>query len=50
MTRDQLMARHQANHIQVAYANSEAEATLAVQAKATAANALGMDVSLCGSV
>ncbi|MEO8270591.1 MAG: fucose isomerase, partial [Aureliella sp.] len=48
MTRDQLMARHQANHIQVAYANSAAEATLALQAKAIAANALGMKVSLCG--
>jgi len=50
VTRDQMMARHQANHIQVAYANSESEANLAMQAKAAAANALGIDVSLCGDV
>lgn len=50
MSRDQLMARHQANHIQVAYANSAADAILAVQAKAIAADALGMKVSLCGMI
>ncbi len=48
VTRDQMMARHQANHIQVAYANSEAEARLALQAKATAAHMLGIEVYLCG--
>lgn len=50
VTRDQMMARHQANHIQVAYANSEAEAAIALQAKAAAASALGIEVSLCGDV
>ncbi len=50
MTRDQLMARHLANHIQVAYANSESEATLVVQAKAVAAHTLGIDVWYCGDV
>lgn len=50
MSRDQLMARHQANHIQVAYANSAAEAVLAVQAKAIAADSLGIQVSLCGTI
>lgn len=50
MTRDQLMARHQANHIQVAYANSASEADLALEAKSIAADALGIEVSLCGRV
>ncbi|NNJ24385.1 fucose isomerase [Alienimonas chondri] len=49
VSRDQMMARHRANHIQVAYANSEAEATTALHAKAAAAAALGMTVSLCGT-
>ncbi|HUP77455.1 MAG TPA: L-fucose/L-arabinose isomerase family protein [Pirellula sp.] len=44
VTRDQMMARHQANHIQVAYANSAAEADIAMQAKAIAAAELGMEV------
>jgi hypothetical protein len=48
VTRDQMMARHKANHIQVAYANSGEEADLAMQAKAAAAAELGMEVSLCG--
>lgn len=48
VTRDQMMARHHANHIQVAYANSEAEADLAMQAKAVAAAELGIEVFYCG--
>lgn len=48
VTRDQMMARHQANHIQVAYANSEAEANIAMQAKAIAAAELGLEVAICG--
>lgn len=48
VSRDQMMARHKANHIQVAYANSAREADIAMQAKAVAAAELGMDVSLCG--
>ncbi len=48
VTRDQMMARHQANHIQVAYANSAKEADTAMLAKAVAAASLGMEVSLCG--
>ena len=47
VTRDQMMARHQANHIQVVYANSAAEADIAMQAKAVAAAELGMEVSIC---
>lgn len=49
VSRDQLMARHKANHIQVAYANSAAEADKSVLAKAAMAEALGMEVSICGT-
>ena len=49
VTRDQMMARHQANHIQVAYANSAAEADIAMQAKAIAAAELGMEVAIAMS-
>ena len=49
VARDQMMARHQANHIQVAYANSEAEANIAMQAKAIAAAELGLEVAICGN-
>jgi hypothetical protein len=48
-TRDQMMARHKANHIQVAYANSAAEADLALYAKAALAQELGLEVALCGT-
>jgi hypothetical protein len=47
--RDQMMARHKANHIQVAYAHSAQEADRALLAKAVMAEALGMTVSLCGT-
>lgn len=49
VTRDQMMARHQANHIQVAYANSAREADLALYAKAALAAELGLEVCLCGT-
>ncbi len=49
VTRDQMMARHQANHIQVAYANSAKEADLALYAKAALAAELGLEVSVCGT-
>jgi len=49
VTRDQMMARHKANHIQVAYANSAEEADKAMYAKAAMAAEMGMDVSLCGT-
>jgi hypothetical protein len=48
VSRDQMMARHKANHIQVAYANSPREADLALYAKAALAEELGLQVSLCG--
>jgi hypothetical protein len=49
VSRDQMMARHKANHIQVAYANSAREADLALYAKAALARELGLEVSLCGT-
>jgi hypothetical protein len=49
ISRDQMMARHKANHIQVAYANSAAEADRAMRVKACMANALGLEVALCGT-
>ncbi len=48
ITRDQLMARHKANHINVAYAPTKAAAKKAMFAKAAAMKALGLDVSFCG--
>jgi hypothetical protein len=50
VTRDQFMARHKANHIQVAYAPSRAGARKALWAKAAAFDAMGVDVSICGEV
>ena len=49
VTRDQMMARHMANHIQVVYANSAREADLALYTKAALAAELGIEVSLCGT-
>jgi hypothetical protein len=49
VTRDQMMARHKANHVQVAYAGSAKEADLAMYAKAALADELGIGVSLCGT-
>jgi hypothetical protein len=49
INRDQMMARHKANHSQVAYANSPEEADRALLAKAAMADALGLDVHLCGT-
>jgi hypothetical protein len=49
VSRDQMMARHKSNHIQVAYAHSADEADRALLAKASMADALGMEVSSCGT-
>ena len=49
VTRDQLMARHKSNHVQVAYAPDAAGANLALAAKAAMFRGLGMEVSVCGS-
>jgi hypothetical protein len=50
VTRDQMMARHLANHIQVAYAPSARDAKKALFAKAAAMVELGLEVSICGKV
>ncbi len=49
VSRDQMMARHKANHIQVVYANSADEADKALLAKAQLAHELGLQVALCGT-
>jgi len=49
VTRDQFMARHKANHIQVAYAPDAEGANLALAAKAAAFKQLGLEVSICGA-
>ncbi|MDX1963050.1 MAG: fucose isomerase [Pirellulales bacterium] len=49
ITRDQMMARHKSNHIQVAYATDAAAADQLVLAKAACAAALGCEVTLCGT-
>ena len=48
VSRDQLMAKHQANHIQVAYAKDAAAADECLAAKAAFAKELGMNVTFCG--
>ena len=48
VSRDQLMAKHQANHIQVAYAPGPGRALEALVTKAAMARALGIEVNLCG--
>jgi hypothetical protein len=50
VSRDQMMARHKANHIQVAYAPSAEAAGRALAAKAAMFAALGLEVHLCGEV
>ena len=50
VTRDQMMARHQANHIQVAYGTDAASADRALAAKAAMFDAMGIRVHLCGDV
>ena len=50
ITRDQMMARHKSNHIQVVYCPSEADAHRGARIKAAAFAELGLDVALCGKV
>ena len=50
VSRDQMMARHKANHIQVVYAPSAEDADRALAAKATMLHAMGVQVHLCGDV
>jgi hypothetical protein len=50
ITRDQMMARHKSNHIQVVYAPSEKQAHRALRVKAAMLDELGLKVHLCGKV
>ncbi len=49
VSRDQMMARHKANHVQVVYANSADAADRAAFVKAALAEQLGIKVFLCGN-
>jgi hypothetical protein len=48
VNRDQLMARHKSNHVQVAYAPDAKTATSALAAKAAMMAELGITIHLCG--
>lgn len=48
VTRDQMMGRHKANHIQVAYAPDAGAADRALAAKAAMLQAMGVQVHICG--
>lgn len=50
ITRDQMMARHKSNHIQVVYAPDYEAAAYGMYAKAAAMKELGLKVSVCGEV
>ncbi len=50
VSRDQMMARHKSNHIQVVYAPNAKEAHRAARVKAAALAELGLVVHLCGDV
>ncbi len=50
VSRDQMMARHQANHIQVVYAPDAGTAEKALATKAAMADAMGIRVFRCGSI
>ena len=49
VSRDQMMARHKSNHIQVAYAPDAAGANLALAAKAAMFREMGLEVAVCGT-
>lgn len=48
VSRDQMMGRHKANHIQVAYAPDAPGANRALAAKAAMLRELGVEVAVCG--
>jgi len=50
VTRDQMMARHPSNHIQVVYAPDRNSAKAGVFAKAAAMRELGLEVFVCGEL
>jgi len=50
VTRDQFMARHRANHVNIAYATDQKTAVEALSVKAAMFHALGVQVHVCGGV
>ncbi len=50
ISRDEMMARHKANHIQVVYAPDKEGAKKGLYAKAAAMRELGMTVAICGEI
>ena len=50
ISRDEMMARHKANHIQVVYAPDKEGARKGLYAKAAAMRELGMKVAICGEI
>ena len=50
ISRDEMMARHQANHIQVVYAPDKEGVVSGLYAKAAAMRELGMKVAICGEI
>ena len=50
ITRDQMMARHKANHIQVVYAPDKAGARRGLYTRAAAMKELGLECFVCGEV
>ncbi len=49
VTRDQFMAKHKSNHVNVVYGTDAASADAAMLARAAMAAALGIKVNLCGT-
>jgi hypothetical protein len=50
ITRDQMMARHKSNHIQVVYGPDARQAHRACRIKAAMFSELGLEVHLCGNI
>jgi hypothetical protein len=50
VTRDQMMGRHKANHLNVVYAPSAEAADKGLVAKAAMLAGMGIEVHLCGDV
>jgi hypothetical protein len=50
VSRNQMMARHKSNHIQVVYAPSKPAAKNGLWVKAAAMSELGLEVSICGEI
>ncbi len=50
ISRDQMMAKHKSNHIQVVYAPTKKDALRGLAAKAGAMEELGMVVNVCGDI